>query len=428
MAESDDAHNHEGPDSAQEEDQASEETVTNVHAWREVDAPSRALIEDLKATSGRITTQIATQVQMEVPAYSGPADGKRHWLILMAGRAALGQLVTRLDGGPAISRKVDDLYAKMGYGEANDGNDLSLILSTLDRAVILIWDEVRALAVAHDTSAAVLSYLADLLQEELHHLQDQVRTGYGEAQRISAAATVRSRTLDALLTRDQESLAELADKAGWAIPDNVVIVTATRTGDPISLGREYLCSSGDRLIIATAGNVLPDLVRELEADEAIGQAAISWPVPSGEAIEAHKWSQRALDLALRGVLPPAKILNCADHRTQLWLHAEPALRRQLCQELLPPLLAETPNSREILSETLLVWLETRDSAPAIAARLDIHPQTVRYRWKRINELFGEALHDPEITVQLTMLLKASVPMWKAGDQSDFERFHAEDDE
>jgi hypothetical protein len=56
MAKSDDAHDHEGPDAAQEQEgQASEETVTNVHAWREVDAPSRALIYDLKAAIGRIT-------------------------------------------------------------------------------------------------------------------------------------------------------------------------------------------------------------------------------------------------------------------------------------------------------------------------------------------------------------------------------------
>ena len=32
------------------------------------------------------------------------------------------------------------------------------------------------------------------------------------------------------------------------------------------------------------------------------------------------------------------------------------------------------------------------------------------------------LHDPEFIVQITMLLKASVPLWKAGDQSDFERY------
>ncbi|WP_257440825.1 helix-turn-helix domain-containing protein [Nocardioides daeguensis] len=69
-----------------------------------------------------------------------------------------------------------------------------------------------------------------------------------------------------------------------------------------------------------------------------------------------------------------------------------------------------------------MWLETRDSAPAIAARLGVHPQTVRYRWRRINQLFGEALHDPEYVIQLTLVLKASIALWIAGDQSDFERY------
>ncbi|WP_376707709.1 hypothetical protein [Nocardioides alcanivorans] len=43
---------------------------------------------------------------------------------------------------------------------------------------------------------------------------------------------------------------------------------------------------------------------------------------------------------------------------------------------------------------------------------------MRYRWRRINELFGDLLHDPEFVVTVTILLKATVPMWKAGDLSD----------
>jgi DNA-binding PucR family transcriptional regulator len=127
------------------------------------------------------------------------------------------------------------------------------------------------------------------------------------------------------------------------------------------------------------------------------------------------------------VIPARPVIECVRFRTEIWLHAEPVLRRQLAQELLQPLFNETENSREILSETLLVWLETRDSAPAIAARLGVHPQTVRYRWKRINELFGDSLHDPDYVIQLTLLLKASVPLWIAGDQSDFRRFREQEE-
>jgi hypothetical protein len=154
------------------------------------------------------------------------------------------------------------------------------------------------------------------------------------------------------------------------------------------------------------------------------RVAISWPVRPEEAGGALLWTARALDLVQLGVLAPTPVVRCAEHVTQLWLHAEPAIRQRLCQELLEPLLGETPNSRVILSDTLLAWLETRDSAPAIAARLDVHPQTVRYRWKRINEHFGDALHDPDFILKMTMVLKTSLQMWKAGNQSDFERFNS----
>ena len=40
----------------------------------------------------------------------------------------------------------------------------------------------------------------------------------------------------------------------------------------------------------------------------------------------------------------------------------------------------------------------------------------QYSW------FGPSLHDPEFILQMTMVLKTSVLMWKAGNQSDFERF------
>jgi hypothetical protein len=186
---------------------------------------------------------------------------------------------------------------------------------------------------------------------------------------------------------------------------------------------ELLLRGGpDRIFIFCPAELADDLADEIIDTGEDRRVALSWPVRPDEGGSALLWTARALDLVSLGIIPPMPVVRCTEHVTQLWLQAEPSIRQRLCQELLEPLLGETPNSREILSDTLLAWLETRDSAPAIAARLDVHPQTVRYRWKRINEIFGEALHDPEFVLKMTMVLKTSLPMWKAGDQSDFERF------
>ncbi len=177
-----------------------------------------------------------------------------------------------------------------------------------------------------------------------------------------------------------------------------------------------------RMLILCPAQHATALIADITRSATDRRVVMSWPVPPEESGTALLWTMRALDLVRLGVLPPDQVVHCVDHTTQLWLHAEPSMRRRLCQDLLQPLLAESPNSREILSETLLTWLETRESAPAIAARLDVHPQTVRYRWRRINELFGEALHDPEFVIQITLVLKSSLLLWKGGDQSDFELF------
>ena len=45
---------------------------------------------------------------------------------------------------------------------------------------------------------------------------------------------------------------------------------------------------------------------------------------------------------------------------------------------------------------------------AVAAELDVHPQTVRYRVKQLRELFGERLEDPEARFELSLALRAGV--------------------
>jgi len=43
---------------------------------------------------------------------------------------------------------------------------------------------------------------------------------------------------------------------------------------------------------------------------------------------------------------------------------------------------------------------------AVAAELDVHPQTVRYRLRQLRELFGDALEDPEGRFELALALRA----------------------
>ena len=400
-----------------------------------IESEYSSLLTRLRAGVPAFGDDIARRIQAVVGPYTGPVDGRRNRLIRMATDGALQLFFDVASDHEHASRRVDDLFAKMGHGEATDDHDLGPMLAALDLAAQMSWDQVRALAVENNASAAALDRLGAAIDTVFARLTEQVRRGHQTAV-LQLARTPHRRRHDlaeALLNGTDPYRVAIA--AEWTAPTTVVVLalelSGTDTGD-VPPWRDSI-----ELLVHTTGPTDPAptvvttperLVAALDLltrDPRITKIAASWPVSLESAPAASIWTRRAIDLAERGVIPSGRVIECVLHRTQLWLHSEPYMRQQLCQKLLAPLLAETPNSREILSETLLTWLETRDSAPAIAIRLDVHPQTVRYRWKRINEIFGDDLHDPEIVVQLTMLLKASVPLWKAGDQSDFERFLTE---
>lgn len=402
------------------------------------------VLRPARAAVPALVQRITAQVQHEVRSFAGPSDGRRRKLIEMAVTAAVTHFLDSIEQPTTSGRAVDELFRRMGHGEATDGHDLDAMHAAFRIANQEAWRHIRTVVAEQGLPPDILGRLGDAMFAYIDHLAEQIELGFDETSRMRAAdpAIARRQLLDGLL--EGASLAEIqvpATKAGWALPgDFVVVVVQPVQGQPMpsladlggtDLNSAYLVDPDplSTVIVCAAG----DLTALLEAvgprlEGAAGglRLATSWPVPREDIPAAWRWADRALDLVTRGVIATAPVIDCAEHRAQIWLHSEPALRQRLCQELLSPLLAETPNSREILSETLLAWLESRDSAPAIGAKLGVHPQTVRYRWKRVNELFDEQLHDPEFVIQVTMLLKASVPLWKAGDQSDFERFRAED--
>lgn len=377
---------------------------------------------------------VTRRIQDEVAAYAGSAGGRRRQLIAMAVAESATLFLTTLGARSVSTAGVDDLFRRMGYGEAGEGNDLESLETALRIAGREAWRSLQEVVINAGLPAATLGRLGDDLLAFIDRLIGQARAGEAMAGRVRErdVATNRLLLLRALCQGHDDAVRIRADLARWPLPERITVIAATAPEGTVWPQREGLVgnaladTTASPAVFLTSAEHAEDVIRQLRAVHPEVTLARSWAVPLDETGHARRWTVRTIELAANGGIPRQPVIDCARYRTQLWLHAEPALRRQMAQELLKPLFAETPNSREILSATLLVWLETRESAPAIAAILGVHPQTVRYRWRRINELFGTSLHDPEFVVQLTMVLKASVPLWVAGDQSDFERYWSEE--
>lgn len=365
-----------------------------------------------------VAAEIVDAVSERVPRYARPAPTARSALA-EAATTALHRFLDALDGAPHRDRGVEDMFRALGRHEAHAGRTLVDFHAALSVGTRVGWRRFQAFGEDEATPVVV----SDGLFAFIDRLAQMAEAGHAEALRIRATDPHRARA--ALAERLLKgAVPEGADEV-WPLPETVVVAVADVAGqrpELSALARTALMVGHDDTVVVIADADDRDEVVDALTAAGVRRVAFSWWVEPAAIASAFRWTRRALELVEHGVIAEQPVVDCEQFRTQIWLHSEPALRQRMCQDLLKPLLAETPNSREILSETLLVWLQTRDSAPAIAAQLGVHPQTVRYRWKRINELFGEDLHDPEFIIQITMLLKASVPLWKAGDQSDFERF------
>lgn len=187
-----------------------------------------------------------------------------------------------------------------------------------------------------------------------------------------------------------DALARLAEHAETA---------AARSGDPLLVIHDdarltVLAAEGATALAATADHA--------EADDALA-AGLSAAVPPEEAPEAHRQAERALAVALR------RGRNLVEHGevgagSVLPLLAEDAVRA-FAEGLLRPLREHDATSRGDLVASLHAWLSHHGQWDAAAADLGVHRHTLRYRMRRVEEILGRSLDDPDVRMELWLALK-----------------------
>jgi DNA-binding PucR family transcriptional regulator len=114
-----------------------------------------------------------------------------------------------------------------------------------------------------------------------------------------------------------------------------------------------------------------------------------------------------LTLAQQGVLPDRQVIRCEQYLSTVLVHSDDRLLATLRDRLLTPLRGLTVKQRERMLETLRAWLDVQGSVPDMATLLDVHPQTVRYRMRQLEQSLGPLLHDPHQRFELELVLRAS---------------------
>ncbi len=111
-----------------------------------------------------------------------------------------------------------------------------------------------------------------------------------------------------------------------------------------------------------------------------------------------------LGLAAGGSAAGTGIVDTEEHLPELLVGSDPAALADLRVRALAPLAELRPAVAQRLTETLRAWLLHRGRRDDVAAALFVHPQTVRYRMGQLRALYGDALDDPRVTLELTLAL------------------------
>nr|WP_268738424.1 helix-turn-helix domain-containing protein [Micrococcus luteus] len=88
------------------------------------------------------------------------------------------------------------------------------------------------------------------------------------------------------------------------------------------------------------------------------------------------------------------------------MSADPAVITALQRKHLGEFDFEAEDHPDVLASTLHEWLLQWGHRPGIATSLDVHPQTVSHRIKRIKDGLAYDLEDPRVRAELLVLLTA----------------------
>jgi PucR C-terminal helix-turn-helix domain len=386
--------------------------MTAAEPWRSLPPEVADVIEP---ELGAVTTEILATIAREVPEYARPFEGSFGRGVQVGVTEALRQFVALIRDPDSGREPGRDVYIGLGRGELRQGRTLDALQSAYRVGARVAWRRLAEAARRAGLDSGVISTLAESIFAYIEELSADSVEGYSqELSEREGERQRRRRELIALLLRDpppaQLELGAAAETAGWD-PPRTAAALACREAD---LGRLARRLPPDVLaaVMRGVGCVVigdpdgPGRARQVE--EAAGRITAALG-PSGELAElAGSWTlaRAALRALEAGAIDAAGPLRAEERLPELLLHENPELVERLAARRLAPFGPLTPKARRRMEETALAYVQRQGNAAAMAAALDIHPQTARYRVARLRELLGTDLDDPDARLELELALRA----------------------
>jgi hypothetical protein len=367
------------------------------------------MVRRLEGSMDTLATAAVARMDEVLPWYRAMPAENRSWvnLVAQAGVAAFVEWFRHPEEPQAISADV--------FGTAPRELTRSVTLQQtveLVRVVIAVVEEqIEQIAPGHEQELreAVLRY-----SREIAFAAAQV---YAEAAEARGAwdARLESLVVDALLRGESDdSLRSRAAALGWASHDTaVVVVGQAPDAEPEAVVDDIRRAArahrldvltgvqGDRLVAILGGPADPvRATRHLVAQFGPGPVVIG-PVVADLLGAGESAAAAVAGLRAAPAWPDAPRPVLADDLLpERALSGDELARTRLVQDVYEPLLS----TGTALVETLAAYLEQTSSLEATARALFVHPNTVRYRLRRVAEVTGYTPSDPRHAFALRLAL------------------------
>ncbi|MFJ9583317.1 PucR family transcriptional regulator [Streptomyces acidicola] len=196
-----------------------------------------------------------------------------------------------------------------------------------------------------------------------------------------------------------EGAAARAGESVLVVPDGErLVVLAGDRGAAVTACGEFALG----LEAARAATAVRDAGAGEEDELAVGLSAPAGPIAAGAA---YKQAEQALSVARRRGRAFVEHEELAAGSV-VPLLADDAVRA-FADGLLRALREHDATGRGDLVASLRAWLSKHGQWDAAAADLGVHRHTLRYRMRRVEEILGRSLDDPDVRMELWLALKAT---------------------
>ncbi|MFD8258513.1 PucR family transcriptional regulator [Streptomyces griseoluteus] len=375
--------------------------------------PHTATLRRLEKSSGTLAAQAIARMDDTLPWYRAMPPENRSWigLVAQAGIAAFTEWFRHPEAPQAISTDV--------FGTAP--RELTRAI-TLRQTVEMVRTTIEVMESAIDEVAApgderVLREALLVYAREIAFATAQVYAQAAEA-RGAWDARLESLVVNAVLSGEaDEGAVSRAAALGWNSPEHVCVVLGTAPDGDSELTVEAIRRAarhaklqvltgvlGDRLVVIAGGSSVQPLN---VAKSLIGPFAPG-PVVAGPVMHDLQAATRSAQAAAAGLKActawqdaPRPVL-ADDLLPERAIAGDPSAREQLVEEIYRPL----EEAGSALLETLSVYLEQASSLEGAARMLFVHPNTVRYRLRRVTDVTGWSPSDVRsaFTLRIALIL------------------------